>query len=93
MYCALYPRLAEIIRRHGYAAAVHGSMQRDLDLICIPWVEECSDPELVVEEITSCFALHQVGPPEARPHGRRAWLLSIGFGECALDLQFMPRHA
>lgn len=88
---ALYPKLAEIARAHGYALAVHGSLARDFDLLCVPWVEQPSTPEAVIEAITQNFAVELVGgPPSEKPHGRRAWTLSIGFGECAIDLQFMP---
>lgn len=56
VYCALYPALAEIARKHGYAMAIHGTMARDFDLICIPWVETPSKPEEVVSEITATYA-------------------------------------
>jgi hypothetical protein len=88
---ALYPQLAEIAREHGYALAVHGSLQRDFDLIGIPWAEHPSDPQTVVDAFTSTFAIRKVdGPPSDKHHGRRAWTLSIGHGECAIDLSFMP---
>lgn len=90
VYCALYPELAEVCRSHGYALAVHGSMQRDFDVIAIPWVESPSEPDAVVAEITKRFVLRQIGDPDTTFHGRRRYTLSIGFGECAVDMQFMP---
>lgn len=89
-YCALYPELAEIARKHGYALAVHGSLARDFDLIGIPWVEFPSDSQAVVDEIVSTFAIRQIGEPDVTFHGRRRYSVSIGHGECFLDLQFMP---
>lgn len=91
MYCALYPQLAEVARKHGYAMAVHGSLARDFDLICIPWVEQPSQPHTVVSEITKTFAIRQIGEPDTTHHGRERWTVSIGFGECFIDLSFMPR--
>jgi hypothetical protein len=91
VYCALYPQLAEVSRTHGYALAIHGSLGRDMDLICIPWGDVPSDPQTVVDEITSKFAVKEVGgPPTEKPHGRTAYTLSLAFGECAIDLSFMP---
>lgn len=91
MYCALYPQLAEIARSHGYALAIHGSLGRDMDLICIPWVEAPSSPQVVVDAITSKFHIREVGgPPTEKMHGRLAFSISIGFGECFIDLSFMP---
>jgi hypothetical protein len=91
MYCALYPGIAEITREHGYALAVHGSLARDMDLICIPWVESPSDPSDVVKAITSKFAIRTVGDPDTTHHGRERWTITVGFGECFIDLSFMPR--
>lgn len=94
VYCALYPQLAEIARRHGYALAIHGSLGRDMDLVCVPWVDVVSDPRVVIDEITGTFAITLIGDgPEPKSHGREAWTISIGFGECFLDLSFTPRAA
>lgn len=87
---ALYPQLAVIARSHGYALAVHGSLQRDLDLIAIPWVENPSEPQTVIDAFCSAFCIRQIGKPQEKLHGRRAWTISIGHGECAIDLSFMP---
>ena len=92
IYCALYPGLTEITRRHGYALAVHGTLGRDMDLICIPWIRDAGEPQAVIDEIVSTFDLRCVGgPPTLKEHGRVAHTLSIGFGECFIDLSFMPR--
>jgi hypothetical protein len=90
IYCALYPELATIARKHGYALAVHGTLGRDMDLICVPWAEAVSEPNAVVYEIISTFAIMCVGEPSEKKHGRVAWTLSVGFGDCAIDLSFIP---
>lgn len=94
LYIGAYKELAEIAREHGYAMAVHGSLARDMDLICIPWVEDAADPQAVVDAITARFAFKQTGnPPSAREHGRMVYTLLVSFGECFLDLSFTPRIA
>lgn len=91
VYCSLYPELAEICRKHGYALAVHGSMARDFDIIGIPWVEDPSHPDLVLNEITSTYAIKRIdGDPKFKLHGRLAYGLCISFGNCFIDLSFMP---
>jgi hypothetical protein len=84
---ALYPKLAKVFQKHGYALAVHGSLARDFDLIAVPWAENVSSHEEVIKEITRGY-IRQIGAPDAKRHGRIAYLISIGFGECALDLSF-----
>lgn len=90
VYCALYPQLAEITRNHGYALAIHGSLGRDMDLICVPWNETVSHPDEIVNEITTKFALKKVGQPDTTHHGRIRYTISVAFGECFIDLSFMP---
>ncbi len=87
---AMYPELAEIAKRHGYALAVHGSLQRDLDLIAVPWVECPSCPEDLLKEFCTVFALEKIGGIGQKPHGRTVYTLSCGFGQCAIDIGFMP---
>jgi len=87
---ALYPELAEIFHLHGYALAVHGSLARDFDVVAIPWAEKVTPPEEVMRDITTTFAINIVGVPAAKNHGRVAHTISVGFGECSLDLSFMP---
>lgn len=87
---AMYPELATLAKKCGYALAVHGSLQRDFDLIAIPWIDKPKPPEKLIAAIAKYFALSQIGTVTQKPHGRTAYTLSIGFGHCALDLQFMP---
>ena len=95
VYCvAMYPALCEVFQFHGYALAVHGSLARDFDLIAVPWVTGASEPETVLAAIAaSGLAARIDGDPERKPHGRLAYTLSVGFGECACDLSFMPNNA
>lgn len=90
---AMYPEIAAIGRKHGYAVAVHGSLARDLDLIAIPWVDECGDPQDVIDEILRAYAVELIGDVGQKPHGRIAFTLSCGWGHCAIDMQFMPKTA
>lgn len=87
---ALYPKLCKTFQKHGYALAVHGSMARDFDIIAVPWAEEVSSPQEVLKAITDGYVIHVVGEPDTKNHGRVAYTISVGFGECALDLSFFP---
>lgn len=88
---AMYPGLAEIFQRHGYALAVHGSLARDLDLIAVPWAETVSDVETVIAEMTATYAVRIIdGIPTLKNHGRLTYTVSVGFGECSIDLSFTP---
>ncbi|KWR82506.1 hypothetical protein [Pseudomonas sp. PI1] len=91
VYACVYAQLAEVARQHGYALSIHGSLAADFDLVCIPWAKEVSEPQAVVDQITREFAIEQVTGYEQKEHGRIATTISFSFGECRLDLSFMPR--
>jgi hypothetical protein len=89
----MYPGLAAIFHRHGYALAVQGSLAKDFDLIAVPWAEKVSDAETVLKEVTTVYALRVIDEPTRvgiKNHGRIAYTLSCGFGECSIDLSFLP---
>ena len=54
---SLYSFYFEVIKaiglKYGYNIVLHGSMNRDLDLIAIPWEETIGDKEQMVDEIVS----------------------------------------
>jgi len=43
LYAFYYEELKTIAREYGYNLVLHGSMNRDLDLIAIPWVNDPKD--------------------------------------------------
>jgi hypothetical protein len=50
MYALFYERLKLIAKEYGYNLVLHGSMDRDLDLIAIPWVNEPQDELLMIQD-------------------------------------------
>jgi hypothetical protein len=91
IYAALYPQLTAIARKHGYAMAVHGTLARDMDLICVPWMDHASKPDDVIDEIVNSFHIVRVGGLTRHAHNRVVQTISVGHGECFLDLSFMYR--
>jgi hypothetical protein len=98
-YVGLFPILAEVAQRRGYALAVHGSVSRDFDLIAVPWTDEAVPVEDLVRAIArqvgisdgSVFSLSRcVASFEQKPHGRIAWSIPLSCG-AYIDLSVMPR--
>jgi hypothetical protein len=85
-----YPDLAQICLNHGYALAVHGSLKRDFDVIAIPWTENPSEPQTVLDAIAAEFHVTRISEPAQKPHGRVAWCIHIEHGHCYFDISFMP---
>ena len=94
-FAAFLPILQEKVRPLGYALAVHGSMNRDLDLIAVPWdegaVATAQDVHDVIFAATSPYhSKNKKHGPEKKPHGRIAWVIPLHAG-VAIDLSVMPR--
>ena len=74
-YRSKLPAAREAAREHGYALCVHGSEERDFDIVAVPWVEAAvSKDELVsiLHYIFSGGCVSQSYPWEEKPHGRIA---------------------
>lgn len=65
---ALLRPLRETAKSLGYALAVHGSEQRDIDLIAVPWIQEAAPPRTLAEAL---FATVE------REHGFASWSWSM----------------
>lgn len=91
LYLHRINELQTIARANGYALAIHGSLQRDLDAIAVPWTKNAVPSATLVERICEQMELLVAeGSPTPKYHGRQAWTLMLrtfGF----IDLSVMPR--
>jgi hypothetical protein len=53
LYAVYFPILKEIALKYGYNLVIHGSMNRDMDLIAIPWQEEVG----IIDEMINEFSV------------------------------------
>ena len=90
MYSHRIHDIQTVARAHGYAMAVHGSMQRDLDLIAIPWTEKACSADRLVQFLCDELYCSLSGKGTLQPHGRVSYTLLMG-GACFMDLSVMPR--
>lgn len=75
-YLLYFPSLRRVAREHGYALAIHGSLNRDFDLVAVAWASEASEPEALVDAICrENQLLVAVRDQQDKPHGRRCWTL------------------
>ncbi len=90
MYSHRIHELQAIAKANGYAIAIHGSMQRDLDVVAIPWVKNARTPKHLVKELCERMGLTSTKEATEKPHGRLAYTLMLrhaGF----VDLSIMPK--
>jgi hypothetical protein len=92
-YAERLPILRATARQHGYALGLHGSGERDLDLIAVPWIDEPSSPEILVEALRGSIDGFMVRhEPHPKPHGRLTWAIHLHdpCGRLYVDLSVMP---
>lgn len=95
---ALYAALCEDIRNAamdcGWAVALHGSLSRDMDIMAMPWVENCTDADTMIDTIIKrCFGdniISEYGKKVdmTKPHGRVCYLIPI-YDDYYLDISIM----
>ncbi len=88
LYAFYFESIKAIGKKYGYNIVLHGSMNRDLDLIAIPWEEIIGDKESMLTEIAECIGGYVMGEKggvtkehfeafKARFHGRETWVINI----------------
>lgn len=88
LYAFYFEVIKEIGLKYGYNIVLHGSMNRDLDLIAIPWVEIIGDKDEMIIEIASVIGgtiliqNRSVENPKGelystRPHNRITYIINI----------------
>jgi len=94
VYASCLPGIVELAKGLGYALAIHGSLQRDFDLIAIPWIDDAAPAEALITALANALSCYNdpalmIDGPTDKPHGRRAWNISLGAG-LVLDVSVMP---
>lgn len=84
LYAFYFEAIKEIGLKYGYNIVLHGSLNRDLDLIAIPWQEALGDKDGMIEEIASTIGgdiLHESTEERSKFrttfHGREQWVINI----------------
>lgn len=98
----ILPSMRRAALEAGYALTVHGSLNRDIDLVAIPWVEHgVWTPDALAEAIAGAIrgvtgrCNNRSGAWTEKPHGRVARTLMVWCGQntADLDLSIMPTVA
>lgn len=84
LYAYYFESLKEIAKEYGYNLVLHGSLNRDLDLIAIPWEEKILSHESMIHqfaEILGGFILPETKEQRLefakKFHGRINYIINI----------------
>jgi len=65
LYAMYFLHLKQIAEHYGYNLVIHGSLDRDLDLVAIPWVDNPRPEQDMIKD----FQMHLTGRNVLRPSG------------------------
>ena len=82
-------RIRELAREVGYAIGVHGTLERDLDLIAAPWTDEAVGNHALMEHIAKGLGARIVDI-ERKPLGRYAATIQMDGYFKAIDISVCP---
>lgn len=79
LYFSAYSTLVPVAREHGYALAIHGSVQRDGDFLAVAWTEDAVPPEELLFAFGAALGVkvHCIDGPTPHPHGRVSWVIVL----------------
>lgn len=93
-YAVLYQSMRKAALDCGYALALHGTMQKDMDLMAMAWVEDAKPVKDLIEALDDCVGgtvwkdfkwKHMT----KKPHRREAYNITI-MGDYFIDLSVIP---
>ncbi|MBC8053754.1 MAG: hypothetical protein H7Y13_11885 [Sphingobacteriaceae bacterium] len=81
LYAFYFEALKIIALKYGYNLVLHGSMNRDLDLIAIPWQHELGDVDTMINEFSDKLGGQVMEQSEEGkycfPHGRMSYVINL----------------
>lgn len=81
LYAHYFLQLKEIAFAYGYNLVVHGSMNRDLDLVAIPWVDNPKPEFEMIEALKDYLGGRLLANAGHRlPGGRRSYVINLNRG-------------
>lgn len=89
LYALHFPALLQIAINHGYVLAIHGSLQRDFDLIAVPWEEICKSEIEMIRKMSEYVGGNMSSMGTIKPHGRTAYIIHLG-DNFYIDISVMP---
>ncbi len=81
-YACIYDDLKEAARKCGWALGLHGSLASDMDIMAMPWTEEATSTEVMIQALSDCFIDNvwkdnHIKPHYNKPNNRVVYTMSI----------------
>jgi hypothetical protein len=91
LYAFIYEDLKSIAMDHGYNLLLHGSMNRDLDLVAVPWAETLKPSEEMIAAFVQRIGGHVLEEATKKTHHGRTWyVINLNRGGTQSDDRYIP---
>ena len=92
-YACIWDDLRNAAMNNGWALGLHGSLASDMDIMAMPWTENASSVEVLMQSLSDCFAENPFKnehciPHYDKPNGRVVYTMSI-WADFHLDINVM----
>ncbi len=90
-YACMWEDLRNAALDCGWALALHGSLNKDMDIMAMPWVEDARPVDEMIQALKNCFTDNMFGvkpPTTDRPHGRIIYTINI-WSDFYLDISII----
>ena len=103
-YAHCYAGLQAIAKEHGYNLLLHGSLNRDLDLVAVPWIDAPAEHMTLITAFCEYLGVFAADSPKdfgysVLPGGRHSYVINLNRGgkfngyldeEYYLDISITP---
>lgn len=79
LYAFYFEALKGVALEYGYNLVLHGSLNRDLDLIAIPWQEKVGDLIEMLNKFSEAIGgfWTDMNDEYPKPHGRKTYVIHV----------------
>lgn len=72
-YAAMWDDIRQCAMDCGWAVALHGSLNSDMDIMAMPWVQEACSFERLIKEIVKLFNKNKLAENFRITYGEKPW--------------------
>ena len=88
-YAMCWEDMRKIAHENGWAIALHGSLNMDLDIMAMPWEEDCKSADDFIKSLANLFETpFPILKYRVKPHQRISYNLVI-YGNFSIDIQMI----
>lgn len=91
-YASIWNDLRQAAMDCGWALGLHGSLNSDLDIMAMPWIENAVPADDMIDNLAACFGFSEywiknqlMVDRSSKPNGRVVYTIPI-YGDFYLDI-------